>query len=404
MKNTAWHFALLLVAALAFSLAFSACGDDDDDDDSTGDDGQDACERIAECEFADALGIDSMDECLAYVDGLDAMDLDCILAAGSCDDVGDCLDVDDDDDDDDDDNDVDDDDDDDDDDDVDGSPSLTGTYLFVGAEDFDWLMGQQYSNTIGIEEIAYVQPDYSDTVECDLTGGEMWYSLDGGEATKYGPIGPTAGCYYEDYNLVGYDLTQIDGALDETKADHALEMWWIDASDNESNHITYNYKVEDSPYAHGAVMDDWTLMDQDGNDVSLSDFEGEIVVIDGFTGWCTYCGQEANQLADLQVEWNDNLDPVQAVGMMAEDGGGSTNVTEAVLTAYREAHDWDTAKAPIPALADPGFALLDPYMMAAGVPYNMILDSNHVIRAKWHGYGSGIVDSVVEDLLAEMSE
>ena len=229
----------------------------------------------------------------------------------------------------------------------------------------------------------------------------MWYALDGGDPAHTPGVMGEMPCQWTQNltSLYGYDLTQISGALAE--GSHALEVWWIDKGGNESNHETFNYSVEDAPYKMGTTMEAWTLVDQDGNNVSLSDFDGDIVVIEGFTGWCTYCQQEANENATLQTQYTADGKPVQIVGFMGQTVGGTNNVQQSDLQAWVAAHGW--AAAGIPALNDGGFAVLgDYYLMAnGGVPFNMVLDQDHVIQVKWAGFGSGIVAEVVSQLLAD---
>ena len=408
--STKWLIAIVfLTCFLALGLALGCNGGGDDDDDSDGDPCSTFCGLINnQCDLSGELGLGSQQECLNYCDGISDQIRNCVANAESCAEVRGCLGLNGDDDvaDDDvaDDDTADDDVTDDDTGDTGTGPNLSTFHLYVGAEDFTNFMGETYGTVVGIHEFGYVEVEWYDASEwdsdCDLKGGRVYYSLDGGDAVDYKII-PDIACDYDDYpNLFGYDLRDIDGALDETKAGHALEVWWIDAHGNESNHRTYNYTVEDSPYAHGAEMDNFTLMDHTGGDVSLTDFAGRIVAITAFTGWCSYCKLEAAELDDAQIAYDANSDPVSIMGMMGETATGSTTITTTDLTNWREAYNWDVAG--IPALADGGFAFIGSYFLSGGVPYNIILDSDHIIRVKWHGWGSGLVESVVDDLLEEM--
>lgn len=51
----------------------------------------------------------------------------------------------------------------------------------------------------------------------------------------------------------------------------------------------------------------FTLPDLDGNDVSISDFEGKYVLINFWATWCTYCDQEMPDLQKLQDKYKDDL-------------------------------------------------------------------------------------------------
>ena len=280
------------------------------------------------------------------------------------------------------------------------APVITSFHLFVASTDPQFeLWGEKRSPwVVGLNEAAIAAPIYSDP-ECDLDGGEMYYILDGGEATKYMNIPPNIPCQYSASGTIyGYDLQDIPGALDPSSKGHLMEIWWIDKKGHESIHKNFNYTVEDSPYAHGGTAEDFTLTDKDGNEVSLSDYDGEIVVIEGYTGWCTYCAQEAGELATLQTEWNTDGDPVQVLGLMSETAGSSMDVQQSDLQIYSSSHGWDDL---IPALDDGGAAVQYDYWLGGGYPFNMILDADHVVMVKWHGFATGWIENYVNMLLAK---
>lgn len=63
----------------------------------------------------------------------------------------------------------------------------------------------------------------------------------------------------------------------------------------------------------------FTLPDLDGNDVSLSDFEGKVVVLDLWATWCPPCRQEVPLLVSLYEELGDRGLVVVGVGL--DEGG-----------------------------------------------------------------------------------
>ena len=52
---------------------------------------------------------------------------------------------------------------------------------------------------------------------------------------------------------------------------------------------------------------DFTLSDMHGNEVSLSDFKGNIVIINFWATWCGPCRFEIPDLIDLQEKYNGDL-------------------------------------------------------------------------------------------------
>ncbi len=49
------------------------------------------------------------------------------------------------------------------------------------------------------------------------------------------------------------------------------------------------------------------LKDYAGNDVKLSDFRREILIVYAWASWCPYCGKELEYLAELKGRYGDNL-------------------------------------------------------------------------------------------------
>lgn len=49
------------------------------------------------------------------------------------------------------------------------------------------------------------------------------------------------------------------------------------------------------------------LKDYAGNDVKLSDFRREILIVYAWASWCPYCGKELEYLAELKGRYGDEL-------------------------------------------------------------------------------------------------
>ncbi len=65
----------------------------------------------------------------------------------------------------------------------------------------------------------------------------------------------------------------------------------------------------------GQVPPSFTLKDIAGNDVSLSDFAGKVVVLDLWATWCGPCRQEIPLLVSLYEEFKDRGVVVLGVGL-----------------------------------------------------------------------------------------
>ena len=65
--------------------------------------------------------------------------------------------------------------------------------------------------------------------------------------------------------------------------------------------------TEVSEVASSNKAPDFTLSDMRGNEVSLSDFKGNIVIINFWATWCGPCRFEIPDLIDLQEKYNGDL-------------------------------------------------------------------------------------------------
>ncbi|MBU5311440.1 TlpA family protein disulfide reductase [Tissierella carlieri] len=82
----------------------------------------------------------------------------------------------------------------------------------------------------------------------------------------------------------------------------------------EENTETVGEVEEEFDIAVGKESPDFTLKNLDGEEVSLSDYRGKIVLINFWATWCTWCDKEMPDLQKLDDE-NDDL-VVLAVNVM----------------------------------------------------------------------------------------
>jgi hypothetical protein len=291
-------FLLLSVLLVALALGFTAACDDDDDDDDSGGVCDQFCQVVSECSLADEIGAGSMDECLVICQSeLDGDVGSCVMNANNCDEAEACFSAGDDDDDstvDDDDTTVDDDDDDDDSSpEPDSTPFIKTPTIHLAAPGFSQLIWNETGalREFGPGEEIFLHVNVQDD-GCDLAGGKMYYRLDGGADVEYDTIPNNVECSDSQAgnDLVGYHLSEIDGAMEltVTKAPHLFTFWWIDANGNVSNEKTYSYEVGDYSTAIGGTMASFEtepLVDKDGTEHYLSDFDGQIVVLNSFAMW-----------------------------------------------------------------------------------------------------------------------
>ncbi|MFC2163609.1 peroxiredoxin family protein [Acidobacteriota bacterium] len=131
----------------------------------------------------------------------------------------------------------------------------------------------------------------------------------------------------------------------------------------------------------GTKAIDFTAKDQHGNDVSLYDFSGNVVLIDFSADWCGPCQREAEHLEDLLNDYEQS---------------GFRIVT--VLTSGDPAKWAKDYGLTFPVLDDNSETIWDQYGEGA-VPLNLVLDRDNVIRYKAAGYDPAQIRQFIEKYL-----
>lgn len=106
------------------------------------------------------------------------------------------------------------------------------------------------------------------------------------------------------------DIVEVPPVSDEVEED-------IDIEDEE---IIDDVDIEEDDYdiAIGKLAPDFTLINLKGEEVSLSDYRGKIVLINFWATWCGFCDKE---MPDIQALSDNNDDLiVLAVDVMEEKG------------------------------------------------------------------------------------
>ena len=62
---------------------------------------------------------------------------------------------------------------------------------------------------------------------------------------------------------------------------------------------------------------DFTLMDLDGNEISLSDFNGKVLILNFWATWCPPCREEIPDFVEVYNEYES--EDVQFIGVSNED-------------------------------------------------------------------------------------
>jgi peroxiredoxin len=128
----------------------------------------------------------------------------------------------------------------------------------------------------------------------------------------------------------------------------------------------------------GDIAIDFTAKDQNGNDVSLYDFTGKVILVVMSAEWCSYCQNEATHLESLYNEYEQRGLRVIATLILgdpaewAKEYGLSFPVlddnSEAIWTQYGEGY----------------------------LPLNFVIDREMIIRYKEAGFDKAAIRAVIE--------
>ncbi len=126
---------------------------------------------------------------------------------------------------------------------------------------------------------------------------------------------------------------------------------------------------------------DFTAKDQNGNNVSLYDYSGKVILVNMSADWCGPCRNESSHLEDLYNEYKDR---------------GFQIITVLISGDPRE---WaDEYQLTFPVLDDNGEVVWGQYGEGY-VPLNLILDRDLVIKYKAAGYDETRIRDLIERYL-----
>ncbi|MBZ0271112.1 peroxiredoxin family protein [bacterium] len=168
-----------------------------------------------------------------------------------------------------------------------------------------------------------------------------------------------------DDDAVDDDLADDDDTDDDDAADDDDTADDDDAADDDDDLPPFGYQV-------GERMPDFTLVDQEGADWTLSDQSGSVVLLDCSATWCPPCKTETPKLQELSETYA--AQPVVIAQLITENNRGLPP-TDANID------DWvETYGLTIPVLKDPQWGVCGP-VGNGYIPFYWIMDADGVIRS-----------------------
>jgi thiol-disulfide isomerase/thioredoxin len=134
----------------------------------------------------------------------------------------------------------------------------------------------------------------------------------------------------------------------------------------------------------GEKAPDFTLLDMDGNQVKLSDYEGKMVFLNFWATWCTYCDIE---MPDLQKVHDDHEDLVVLAVNVREEKG--------LVQDYLDEGGYD-----FPVVLDDDGHIAQVYLVS-GMPTTYFLSDEGILL----GYQPGMLTlEQMEDVIVQMRD
>ena len=127
------------------------------------------------------------------------------------------------------------------------------------------------------------------------------------------------------------------------------------------------------------------LKDVRGNNVSLSDFKGKVVVIDFWTTWCAWCRETTEELEKLHNNYKDRGVVFLGIGM---DSGSNA---EKKVRNFAQKYGLTYLM-----LIDDGSASKS--YQVNKIPTTYILDRDHIIKQIYPGYLPSLGEKIAETI------
>lgn len=140
--------------------------------------------------------------------------------------------------------------------------------------------------------------------------------------------------------------------------------------------------------ALGEAAPDFNLRDIDGKAVPLSQFKGKVVLINFWATWCAPCQVEMPHLQKFYDELKG--DGLVVLSISTDDARSASQVKPLIK---RNGYTF-------PVLLDKETAVVAQYNPSKVLPYSVLLDRDHRIRAVHQGYSPGDEVSLHAELLA----
>ncbi len=141
---------------------------------------------------------------------------------------------------------------------------------------------------------------------------------------------------------------------------------------------------------------DFTLVDQYGNEHTLSDYKGKIVFLNFWATWCPPCKKEMPYIEEIYHDYNENQEDVIILGVANPKNQPNPNnidVKKEEIIAYLKENDYN-----FPVLFDETGKIFNQYAVSS-IPTTFMIDKEGNI----HGYVPGMISTkdMINDIIQD---
>ena len=149
--------------------------------------------------------------------------------------------------------------------------------------------------------------------------------------------------------------------------------------------------VEPDPLARPC---NFQLLDQNGNYVELYDFEGDVILLDFSTMWCSVCKRVAEHVQTM----HDQYDPFSVITVLTQDTSGDPPTVDQLEEWVDE---YGIITAPVLAGNDMMIGADPDEWNVTAMPTFFLIDKNFHLRIFQPGWNEETMTTRIEDLIAE---
>jgi cytochrome c biogenesis protein CcmG/thiol:disulfide interchange protein DsbE len=125
-----------------------------------------------------------------------------------------------------------------------------------------------------------------------------------------------------------------------------------------------------TPASKAMQAPDFTLQTLDGRSVKLSDYRGQVILLNTWASWCPPCRAE---MPDLEAYYREHKEDGFVVLAINDEEDAST------VASFIQAQGFT-----FPVLLDPGGKVMSQYGVR-GLPTSFFIDRNGMVRGVWSG-------------------